>query len=152
MGKERGPGRPDEQVALAGRLFIELRSQSPIQLQLAGPLPDITLWFKADNRSQLQVELDRLLVEVWMQQPLAEGAVLHRYIVKPNEWIDGIRFHKYLTPAQADLARHRLTDESQPGGANLRLQLSAYYNTPLGTVTVFNNMIERPRNEYSFYL
>src|SRR5262245_30448838 len=78
IGRKRGAGRPDEQQALASRLFVDLRGNSPIQIQLAGQLPDVRLWFKADNRSALEVELDRMWVEVSVGQPIADGWMLHR--------------------------------------------------------------------------
>jgi hypothetical protein len=152
LGKERGAGRPDERKALEGRLFIDLRGNSPIQIQLAGPLPDVSLWFKADNRSALEVELDRLLVEVWLGQPITEGAVLSRVTLAPNQWYEAIRFHQYLTRDQADLARLRLGDPSHVGDMFLRVQANAYFNTPFGTVSVFNSMIERRQGEFPITL
>lgn len=148
LGRERGAGRPDERKALAGRLFIDLRGNSPIQIQLAGSLPDIRLWFKADNRSSLEVELDRLLVEVWLGQPIAEGAMLNRVMLGPNQWNETIMFHQYLTRDQAELARQRFSDPNLSPGASLRVQAQAMFNTPLGSVTVYNHMIERQKGEF----
>lgn len=154
LGRQRGAGRPDERAALAGRLFIDLRSMSPIQINLIGPLPEITLWFKADNRSALEVELDRLLVEVWFGQPITEGAVLHRHALRPNSWDDSIHFHEYLSRDRADLLVQRLDSKKSPGGGttDLRLQLTAYFNTPFGTVVVHNGMITRQKGEYPVQL
>ena len=153
LGKSRGAGRPDERTALAGRLFIDLRGMSPIHINLIGQLPEITLWFKADNRSALEVELDRLLVEVWFGQPVTEGAVLNRYALRPNSWDDSIRFHKYLSRERADILVQRLGTQDPPGGStDMRLQLTAYFNTPLGSVVVYNGMITRQKGEYPVQL
>jgi excisionase family DNA binding protein len=154
LGRERGAGRPDERTALATRLFIDLRGNSPIQINLTGPEPDISLWFKADNRSSMEVELDRLLVEVWLGQPFVEGAVLNRYTLRPNAWDDSIRFHQYLSRDRADILTQRLADsKGQSGGAtDLRLQLTAYFNSPFGSLAVYNNMIQRQRGEFPIQL
>jgi excisionase family DNA binding protein len=148
LGRGRAAGRPDERKALEGRLFIDLRGNGPIQIQLAGALPDIALWFKVDNRSTLEVELDRLLVEVWLGQPIVEGSVLHRATLGPNQWNEGVRFHQYLTRDQAEEIRQRLGDSRQASNMSLRVQASAYFNTPFGTVTIFNPMIERRPGEF----
>ena len=152
LGRERGTGRPDERTAIARRLFIDLRGNGPIQINLAGPQPDISLWFKVDNRSSIEVELDRLLVEVWLGQPLAEGAVLNRHPLKPNTWDESIRFHQFLARDQADLARQRLADPQQAPGMSLRIQATAYFDTPFGTVVVYNNMIQRQKGEFPVIL
>lgn len=154
LGRPRTAGRPDDRTALAGRIFIDLRSMSPIQINLTGQTPDVSLWFKADNRSDIEVELDRLLVEVWIGQPVIEGAVLHRHGLRPNSWDDTIRFHEYLSQDRADLIVQRLDPSRYPGGGStdLRLQLTAYFNTPYGSVAVYNNMITRPRGEYPIQL
>jgi len=153
LGRERGTGRPDERTALANRLFIDLRGNSPIQINLTGPMPDISLWFRADNRSSLEVELDRLLVEVWFGQPITEGAVLRRYALKPNSWDDSVRFHKYLSRERAEVLVQRLTEKIPAGGStDMRLQLTAYFNTAFGSVVVYNNMITRQKGEYPVQL
>jgi excisionase family DNA binding protein len=150
MGRKRGAGRPDEQQALAGRLFVDLRGKSPIQIQLKGQIPDVYFWFKADNRSALEVELDRMWVEVSIGRPIAEGWMLHRYLVGPNEWNEAVLFHQYLTRDQADAIRQSV-ESGNPSAAYLRLQVRAYFNTPFGSVAV-GNSIEREKGEFPFYL
>lgn len=152
LNRPRGAGRPDERTALANRLFIDLRSTSPIQINLTGMMSEISVWFKADNRSEIEVELDRLLVEVWIGQPIVEGAVLHRHLLKPNSWDDSIRFHKYLSRDERDLFVQRLTSMQGGGSTDLRPQLTAYFNTPFGSVVVYNNMIIRQKGEYPVQL
>jgi excisionase family DNA binding protein len=153
LGRQRGAGRPDEKASLASRLFIDLRGNSPIQINLTGNLPDISLWFKADNRSSLEVELDRLLVEVWLGQPFAEGAVLHRHVLRPNSWDDSVWFHQFLSRDRVEMLVQRLTDSRGQGGAtDLRLQLTAHFNSPFGTVTIYNNMIQRQKGEFPIQL
>lgn len=149
MGKSRGAGRPDERQAIANRLYVDLRGNSPIQIQLAGQSPDVRLWFRADNRTAVEVELDRMLVEVWFGQPVVEGWVLHRYLLSPNQWNETVMFHQFLTKDQTDLIRQR-TQSTDASPFGLRLQLVAYFNTPFGFLSVSNN-IERQKGEFPIY-
>ncbi len=150
LGKSRSAGRPDERSALAGRLFIDLRSNSPIYLSLVDPIPDFSLWFRVDNRSSLEVELDRVLVTSTFLVPVAEGAILDRFRVEPNKWVDGIHFHKYLWGERVKQLRQVLADENS--GQSLRVNATAYFNTPFGSLVVYNHMIDRRRGEFQVNL
>lgn len=149
MGKRQGAGRPDERQSLASRLFVDLRGTNPFQIQLAGELPDMRLWFKADNRSSLEVELDRMFVDVWFGQPVVEGWVLRRTRIAPNEWDELVMFHQYMTRDQADAIRQRHAN-AHPSSSFLRLQLAAFFNTPFGSVEV-QRSLERQKGEVPIY-
>src|SRR6266571_1379979 len=53
LGRQRGPGRPNQRAALESKLSVELRPMSPIQITLFPPSPEIRLWFRVDNRSDV---------------------------------------------------------------------------------------------------
>lgn len=150
LTRRRGAGRPDERQAIAHRLHIDLRGSGAVEIQLSGQSPQISLWFKVDNRSAIEVELDRMLVEVWFGQPVVEGAVLDRYLLPPNQWDETVRFHKLLTRDQADTIRERVK-ASTPPPLSLRLHLRTYFSTPFGSVSVAQNL-ERQPGEFPIYL
>jgi hypothetical protein len=149
LGRPREPGRPDERSALALRLSVELRPMSPINIQLVPPSPELRLWFRIDNRSDLEVELDRILVEVWYPQPVAAGAVLNRYTIPPNQFIDTPQFHSWLSQDKVELMRRFAIDASQ--FAELQIYAQAYFNTPLGTAHVMAR-ITRQKGEFPIQL
>lgn len=150
IGRDRTGGRPDERAALASRLFVDLRGNSPIYLSLVDPLPEISLWFKVDNRSSFEVELDRLLVTTTFMFPVAEGAVLDRFLIEPNKWVDGVHFHKYLFGERVNQLRQVLANENS--GQSLRVNATAYFDTPFGSIVVYNHMIDRRRGEFQVNL
>jgi hypothetical protein len=149
IGRPRAPGRPDERRALELRLQLDLRPMSPIQIHLLPPSPELRLWFRVDNRSDLEVELDRILVEVWYPQPIAEGAVLHRHTVPPNQFIDTPQFHSWLSQDKVELMQRTAADPTQY--AELQVYASAYFNTPLGTAHVMAR-ITRQKGEFPVQL
>jgi hypothetical protein len=134
VGRSREPGRPDERKALESRLRVELRPMSPIQISLLPYNPEIRLWFRVDNRTEAEVELDRLLVEVWYPQPVADGGIFDRYTIGPNQLIDTPNFHAWLPPDKVEMMRRAAVDSTQY--AELQIYVRAYFNTLIGTAHV----------------
>jgi len=149
MGRQRGSGRPDERKALEAKLRVELRPIAPIQISLHPHSPDLRLWFRIDNRSELEVELDRVVVEVWYPQPVAEGAILDRYAVGPNQQIDTVQFHAWLLPDKVELMKRAAEDRTQY--AELQIYTRVYFNTPVGTAQV-QSRITRAKGEFPIQL
>jgi len=150
LGRDlRGPGRPDERKALEARLRVELRPLSPIQINLQPYTPEVRLWFRVDNRSALEVTLDRLLVEVWYPQPVAEGGVFDRYTIGPNQSIDTPMFHAFLPPDKVKPMVHAATEPNQY--VELQIYARAYFDSPVGWVTV-QSRITRSKGEFPVIL
>lgn len=131
---------------MARNLFIELRSNSPVFLSLVDPLPEILLGFRIDNRNSIEVELDRLLVTATFLFPIAEGALLERFVVPPDKAIDGVQFRQYIARDRVAQLRQLLADETT--GNSLHVSATAYFDTPYGMVVVYNHMIDRRRGEF----
>jgi excisionase family DNA binding protein len=149
LGRPREAGRPDERKAIESRLRVELRPLSPIQISLLPYNQEIRLWFRVDNRTDAAVELDRLLVEVWYPQPVAEGGVWDRYLLAANQSIDTPMFHSWLTPDKVDLMRRTAIDANQY--SELQIYVRAYFNTTIGTVPVMTR-ITKAKGEFPIQL
>jgi hypothetical protein len=150
LGREnRTAGRPDKRKALESRLRIELRPMSPIEINLQPYNPEMRLWFRVDNLSDLEVDLDRLLVEVWYPQPVAEGAILDRYTIAPNESISTPMFHAWLPPDKIKSMVNAATNPNQY--AELQIYVRAYFDTPIGWASV-QTRITRARGEFPITL
>jgi len=149
LGRPRQPGRPDDRKALESRLRVELRPMSPIEINLQPYNSEIRLWFRVDNLSDLEVDLDRLLVEVWYPQPVAEGAVLDRYTISPNESISTPLFHAWLPPDKIKSMVQAQTNPNQH--AELQIYVRAYFDTPIGWASV-QTRITRGRGEFPIIL
>ncbi|MGH7776083.1 MAG: hypothetical protein ACREPI_02760 [Candidatus Dormibacterales bacterium] len=80
---------------------------------------------------------------------MAEGAVLDRYLVGPNESIDTPNFHAWLAPDKVDIMRRTAVDPAQH--AELQIYLRAYFNTDLGTTSV-QGRITRQKGEFPVQL
>ena len=150
LGRENRPaGRPDERKALESRLRVELRPLSPIQINLQPYTPEVRLWFRIDNRTAFEVVLDRLLVEVWYPQPVAEGGVFDRYTISPNQSIDTPMYHAFLPPDKVTTMLQTARDPNQY--AELQIYARGYFDTPIGWANV-QTRITRAKGEFPITL
>jgi hypothetical protein len=78
---------------------IELRSNNPIQIDRY-EIPKISLWFVVKNFSFVDLVLDRMLIEIQINnQPILYGAILRRQkIPKTKETL--VYFYELLTSLQ----------------------------------------------------
>ncbi len=63
---------------LASKLVLDLRSNAPGKLSDSGAVPQLELWLRITNHSAFPVVLDRVDLEVWLDQPFARAAVIER--------------------------------------------------------------------------
>ena len=74
---------------VAKKLEIDLRRDAPIEFWLGTDPPRVTLNFRVANHNSVVVELDRMLVDIWVGGPFVYGApLLHRYALAPGETAD----------------------------------------------------------------
>jgi excisionase family DNA binding protein len=149
LGKPRVAGRPDERKAIESRLRVELRPVSPIQISLLPYNQEIRLWFRVDNRTDQEVELDRMLVEVWYPHPVAEGAILDRYAIAPNQSIESPMFHAWPSSDKVEMMRSAAVDRTQY--SELQIYVRAYFDTNVGTVPVMTR-ITKAKGEFPIQL
>lgn len=149
LGRERAPGRLDRRREVEGRLRVDLRSRAPIHIDATAlGVPSVRLWFLVDNRSDIDVELDRLVVDVWYGQPIAYGSYLHRQTISAGELVETVMFQAYLTGEQAAQIRQRALD---PGIAGpLTVHVDSYFNSDLGSLHV-RHSLERGNGEFQVF-
>src|SRR5579871_6064993 len=81
---------------LARRLFkpeevvVDLRRECPIKVYQCAHIPGIDLAFSIDNRSHVDLTLDRLLFELWVGQPVLHSAILKRYPIAKHQRRDDV--------------------------------------------------------------
>jgi hypothetical protein len=63
---------------VASKVRIELRGETPISLSLNAEVPHLDVFFEITNLSQIDLTLDRMLVEFWFGQPTFSNVVLRK--------------------------------------------------------------------------
>jgi len=119
---------------LASKLVLDLRSNAPGKLSDSGAVPQLELWLRITNHSAFPVVLDRVDLEVWLDQPFARAAVIERNEIARHSDVEGLRVVIYLSETQ--LAHLRQAMRVPSWKSELTLQVTAYFISKLGWTTV----------------
>jgi hypothetical protein len=119
---------------IAGQVRIELRGENPINPSLGSSVPHLGLYFEITNLSNLDLTLDRMLLDLWFGQPLLNGAILRRHPVPARSTIQDIYFRSDLTTKQSQQIEPYLR-ESPPSGS-ITLSALAYFESKVGLIKV----------------
>jgi hypothetical protein len=122
---------------VAEQVELDLRGANPICPELNAINPQINLWFKINNFSNLKLILDRLLIDVWFSQPTFSGSILKRYNLPPRGSITDIRYQQSLNNFQK-----QQIEFYQSTHGTIHIYLTAYFESKVGRIEV-NKKIER---------
>lgn len=126
---------------IKGRIDIDLRSNSPINIIFNIDVPEINLYFYINNRSPFDLTLDRLLIDLWVGQPTLKGHVLRRYVIPKGESINNICFSYPLTSQQQNQIKKQCS--GQLLSVPVSLTITAYLESKIGMICVDNLRIDR---------
>jgi hypothetical protein len=125
---------PPERIA--EQIEIDLRRINPIVIYFTSvQFPYVELWFRISNQSQLNLVLDRLLIDLWVGQPTVRGAVLHRVELQRRTSKDDISFWHDLTGIQEDRIRKQV-DAKGVLTVPVSIYVDAYFESRVGFVHV----------------
>lgn len=119
---------------VAKLIDIDLRSNVPIILNLNTDVPYISLYFFINNRSPFELTLDRLLIKLWIGQPVLDGFILRRYVVSKGNYRNDICFSSFLTTLQREVFKNHC--DSQLMTSQISLEVTAYLESKIGLVCV----------------
>ncbi len=63
---------------VASQIDIDLRADAAINIQLHTPIPQVLLWSEMVNRSPVDLQFDRMMFTLWVNQPAIYGSILRR--------------------------------------------------------------------------
>ncbi len=132
---------PPERIA--EQVEIDLRRINPIAIYFRSTeFPCVEAWFRISNQSQVNLVLDRLLVDLWVGQPTIQGAILHRTEIPRRTSKDDIRFWHDLTGAEEERIRRR-ADGQGILTVPVALYVDAYFESRVGLVHVRTTLEHR---------
>jgi len=124
---------------LATKIDIELTRHSPASVQqsanVAVAFPELILSFEILNRSPIDIELERMLIDVWIGPMILRGAILKRQMVKHGQRSDSgeVYFWTPLTTNQMEVVKVSREGNLLPA---IQVKVLAYFDTKLGRVKV----------------
>lgn len=128
---------------VAEQIEIDLRRTNPIAIAFRSTeFPCVEAWFRISNQSQVNLVLDRMLVDLWVNQPMLRGADLRRVEIPRRSTKDDIHFWHDLTATQEERVR-RHVDEKGNLTVPVALYVDAYFESRVGTVHVRTTLEHR---------
>lgn len=119
---------------VANDVKISLRGELPINPSLNSSVPHLDLYLEITNLSNLNLIVDRVLIDLWFGQPVLRGAILERHRIPSRSSGTQLFFRTDLTSSQIDQIKPYLTD-SPPGGS-ISLSTIAYFDSKIGVIEV----------------
>jgi len=128
---------------VADRIEIDLKRENPIAIHFKSTeFPYVDIWFRISNLSPVNVILDRLLVDLWINQPTLKGAILRRIEIPRHSSTEVVRFWHDLTMAQEQrIIRH--ADQNGVLDVPISVEIEAYFESRIGMVYVEKRLEHR---------
>lgn len=117
---------------IASQVRIRLRGERPIVPLLNSSVPHVDLYLEITNLSNIDLELDRMLIDLWFGQPVLNGAILERKLVTARSDDCQIFFRSFISSLQISQIKSCL-DDNPPTGF-ITLTIHAYFNSKIGKV------------------
>lgn len=126
--------------SLIEEVDIDLRSTNPINFALSKKVPELSVWLRITNRSLLEISLDRILMEIWVGQPLLWGGVFEPKTLEPRSTIEDVYFRSKLSNSQVEQIEANVDDGDI---REISIQANAYFNSKSGPFNVETNLKSR---------
>jgi len=113
------------------QIDVDLRPQSPINIEFSTEIPQVSLWFNISNRSSLDLVFDRMLIEIWVGQPtIYSGSILRRFALPAGETEKDVYFPAHLAPPQQEQIKRRANEKGLID--EVSINLTAYFQSERG--------------------
>lgn len=136
---------PEPPTDFTRSITLRLREEYAISLDLS-TVPSVAVWFEVINHSDVEVVLDRIVLELRVGQPVLQDVMAHRYPIPSHETVSNIYFFGLLTEGATALIRKHQEALRAPGGAVQQLQVNAraYFDSPTLRFAIDTRNISRP--------
>jgi len=128
---------------VADEIEIDLLRTNPIAIYFKSTeFPCVEIWFRISNLSPVSVVLDRLLIDLWVNQPTLKGSFLRRVEIPRRSSTEVIHFWHDLTKAQEErIVRH--ADQNGVLTVPVSIEVEAYFESRVGMVYVERRLEHR---------
>jgi hypothetical protein len=129
---------PDSQAVLAEvvevvsidftrKIALRQRDESAIVVDVTSVVPNVMVWFEVINHSDVDLVLDRIVLELRVGQPILHGVMAHRYPVPPHETVSMITFFGMLTEGAVKLIQQQQQTQTHQ---TIHVTARAYFDAP----------------------
>jgi hypothetical protein len=127
---------------IANEFEIDLASPTHVSLFLNTFVPHFEIYLRVSNKSALPVTIDRILLDVWVGQPLLDAAGLHRKTLLPKETEPKLYGRWMLNELQRQAAKSQLSDKGQLK-TDMTVNITVYCDCKLGPFKTARRVVVR---------
>jgi hypothetical protein len=113
---------------------IDLAGSGSFQIQLSGPVPQVEMTIRVTNKTVVPITVDRVLFEVWIGQPILEGAMIRRVTINPKGTTN-IYSRFFLNELQKAAVKH-YTDPAGRLTQTVTLNIEIFCDSQIGPLAV----------------
>lgn len=122
---------------------IDLDSNDGAEIYFSSSISTLNLNFNISNMTALNLIIDRIIIDIWIDQPIEKGVILERYQLSRYSKKKEIRYRAFLSNAQKEHINFSLK-RANDGTVRLMLYLLVYFESKIGIIEK-NKEIRRDR-------
>lgn len=119
---------------LAPQVKVNLTGEKPINPSLNSSVPYVDIYLEITNVSNLELVLDRMLIDLWVGQPVLIGSILKRTKIPPRSTGQHVFFRDNLSSKQVQQIESFMSE--MPPTGSITLSISAYLESKVGIVEI----------------
>ncbi len=116
------------------QIKVNLKGERPISPSLKSSVPHVDIYLEITNLSNLDLLLDRMLIDLWVGQPVLVGAILKRVKIPSRSTGQEVFFRSNLSSKQVQQIEPFMS-ETPPSGS-ITLSINAYFESKIGVVEI----------------
>ncbi len=121
--------------SIKNKINLDLWRRYPMRVSLSGSVPSIDIWFSITNLNPVDIQLDRLIVDLSLGQPLAYAFLVSRHNIPKFSTLNEIQLSmRGLSTAQIKwIESHSNASRSTDP---FTLYIEAYFVTKIGWIKI----------------
>lgn len=119
---------------ISSQVKVNLYGEKSINPLLTSSVPYVDIYFEITNLSNLNLLLDRMLIDFWVGQPLLIGVILKPIKIPLRSTRNQVSFRSFLSPNQVQQIE-KFISEKPPAG-EISLSVNAYFESKVGIIEI----------------
>ena len=119
---------------VASQVKVNLKGEKPVSPSLNSSVPHVDIYLEITNLSNLDLVLDRMLIDLWVGQPVLVGTILKRTKIPSRSTGQQVFFRSNLSSKQVQQIEPFMS-ETPPAGS-VTLSINAYLESKVGIVEI----------------
>ena len=122
---------------VSSRITIDFRNNTPFYLGSSNGIPYVDIYLDVSNFNNIDMVLDRMLLDMWFGQPTIYAALMYRKYIPAGQKTENVLFRHILTAEQASHIQKYLDKDNM--NKRILVHVTGYFESNIGRITVEQN-------------